>query len=221
MGEPVATGLTTILVSSVVSSAVISALVNVAWNAYSSRQVRAREDAKEEHKVGHVYLGLVLKLDRFARLCHSRLYEISDAIETYRETHSSDAMRDMPPMPPIFDPASDWSALPIAYVARLETLLGRYEQCDSWIKEQFVVWAELDEAWEIECERLAFYGLAACKLATDTRALIKAGNEEFVDVIKHFESVINSRRTYLRDNPQRAYTIIPELRAQLEAENCA
>jgi hypothetical protein len=201
----------------IMSSAVISAVVNVGWNAYAKWGERKKEAAKEAQKVGHVYLALVLQLEGFARQCNERHYDIGIGIERYRTEHDSSVFDGLSSILFEFSPEPDWTALPIPFVAKLKSLTNRFEQCNSWIETQFQLWAGLDEAYELEEERLAYYGLNACKLASEIRIEIEAGDGELGYLITHFQSVIDTRRNSYVTNPG-MHTLIPELRAHFESE---
>lgn len=206
----------TLLFTGVISGAVISALINLGWNAYVKAGDRNRVSEKEAHVVGHVYLEIVIQLERFARKCNGRLYDISTGLDMYRDQHDNSGLNDLPAILFLFDPEPDWTALPVQFVAELKSIADRYEQCSSWIAEQYLQWADYDDAYELEEGRLAYYGLEACKLVSEIRIQIDAGDGELEDLVRHFRSTISARRAFYEKNPSDVYSLIPELRGYFE-----
>lgn len=198
----------------IMSSAVISAGVNVGWSAF----LKLLERRKEARKVDHVYLAIVSQLEAFARRCNERLYDISNGVERYRTFGDSTLLNNLMSIPFEFTPEPDWTALPVRFVAKVRALPNRFEQCNAWINAAFMTWAELDDAYELDEERLAFYALKACNLASEIRKKIKAGDGEVDDLVEHFQSILNTRRNMYRQYPG-VHSFIPELRAQFESEH--
>lgn len=200
----------------ILSSAVVSAGVNVAWNAFA----RFLDWRRAKRKIDHVYLNIVQQLEHFARRCNERMYDINEAMGEYRSNHDSGAFRGIAHLALDFHPEPDWTSLPIPFVAKVKSLQSRFEQCDSWIKAQFDLWADFADAYDLEEERLAFYGLKACEISAEIRSKLEAGASELDDLSAHFERVIDRRRTIDREDPGQ-HTFIPELRAQFERERSA
>lgn len=195
----------------IMSSAVVSAGVNVAWSVIT----RLLDLRREKTKIAHEYLSLVLQPEEFVRLCNERLYDISEAMDRYRGFQDSAAFNGLGRIPLDFKPEPNWSSLPIPFVANMKSLPNRFEQCDRWITAQSE-WAGLDDAYEFEEERLAFYALKAAKIAAEVRQQIGAGDGDLGDLVTHLESVIAQRRAvHLKDPSRRDY--IPELRAHFES----
>lgn len=199
----------------VMSSAVVSAIMNVGWNMYVKYKEQQKEERKEAQKVGHVYLALVLQLESFARRCNEQIYDIYVAMDRYRNEHDAGAFDSLPRIEFSFTPEPDWTALPVSFVAKVQTLVNRFKQANSWITSQFQHWADMDEAYVFEEERLAYYGMEACSLAAEIRSQIDAGNGELDDVVAHFQSVLSTREDLYLKSPQRP-NVIPELRAHFE-----
>lgn len=198
----------------IMSSAVVSAGVNVGW----SMCLKLIERRKEAQKVDHVYLAIATQLEAFARRCNERLYDISSGVERYRTHGDSSLLNNLMPVPFEFTPEPDWTALPVRFVAKVRALPNRFEQCNAWINAAFKAWAELDDAYELDEERLAFYAIKACNLASEIRTKIKAGDGEVDDLVEHFRSILNKRRNMYRQYPG-VHSFIPELRAQFESEH--
>jgi len=201
----------------VMSSAVVSALMNVGWNYYAKRMEQAKEARKESHKIDHVYLKVVLQLEGFARRCNEQLYDIEEAMERYGSQHDSSAFENLSSIEFKFDPEPDWTLLPVPFVAKVQSLVNRFNQADSWIKAQYQYWADLDDAYQFEQERLAYYGNEACRLAAEIRAQIKAGEGELSDLINHFAFIVEKRRKWYLQTDQK-HNLLPELRARFENE---
>lgn len=195
----------------ILSSAGVSALVNVAWNAFA-RYLDQRATAK---KTNHVYLSLALQLEDFARRCNAQIYDINEASAQYNQDQGSSAFQHILRIELDLAPGLEWNLLPVAFVAEIKGLPTRFEQCNSWIHAQYDNWADLEEAYELEKERLAFYALKACAASTETRSRIGAGPGDLTHLISSFEHVIErSRAQYVKY--QDGQPFIPELRAQFD-----
>lgn len=203
-------------VTLLMSSAVVSALVNVAWNAYAKSIEREKEDAKENLRLGHIYLELVFELESFARKCSERIYDISAALDRYAN-HDGAAFDGLGDIVLELDAVPDWTALPVSFVAKVKALPSRFEKCNQWIIAQHEYWADLDEAYQFEEERLAFYATEATTLSEQIRRKIDAGKGDMYDIINHLSKILQSRRTAYKKQPQ-SFNCIPELKAKFEKE---
>jgi hypothetical protein len=208
------------LLTLVMSSAVVSALVNVGWNGYAKWLDRKKEVEKEAQRVGHVYLALVLQLESFARRCNEQLYDIEEAMERYSSQHDTSAFENLPRIEFAFDPEPDWTLLPVPFVAKVQSLVNRFNQAHTWISSQFQYWADLDDAYQFEQERLACYGHEACRVAAEIRVQIKAGEGDLSDLLNHFGFIVEKRRKWFLQTDQK-HNLLPELRARFENEYLA
>ncbi|GAA0412697.1 hypothetical protein ACFOY5_04525 [Massilia aurea] len=196
----------------ILSSAVVSAGVNVTWSVIA----RYLDRRKEAQKIDHVYLSLALQMEEFARQCNGRIYDVSEALRRYYDDHDMAAFENFSRFVLDFAPEPDWVSLPIPFVAKIKSLQSRFDQCNSWVNMQSQLWAGLDDAYALDEERLAFYGKKACETAADIRSKIKAGPGENEDLISHFDTVLESRRSLYSQYPD-SHTFIPELRAQFDS----
>lgn len=196
----------------VLTSAVVSSLVNVGWQAYARYLDRRLEDKK----AGHIYLELALQLEEFAGKCNERIYDIDEALGRHRD-HDPNAFNNIQPVHLRFSPEPNWTSLPVAFVSQIKGLQNRYTQSYAWIAAQFQLWAGMDDTYEFEQERMAFYALEACKVASNLRKKIKAGSGETRTLENHFNLVIGKRRSLYLENSER-HTFFPELREKFESE---
>lgn len=201
----------------VLSSAVVSAAVNVGWNAVSKAIDYFKEKSKDDQKVGHVYLGIATQLEAFARHCSARIYDINEGLSLYRGQHNDNAFEGFGPVLLQFSPEPDWTALPVHFAADVQALPSRFQQSDLWIRSQFQYWAEIDDAYEFEQERLAYYALKACDVAARIRLKIKAPDSELIDLTERFHTFIAQRRAVYQENPA-THNFLPELQAQFERD---
>jgi len=199
------------------SSAVISAVINILWNAFSKIIDKRREDAKEKKIVGHVYLDVVFSLESFAKQCNARLYDIDIGLNLRYEYHDDSHLNKLVPLTLQFQPEPRWSELPVDFVAQVKALPGRLESTHDWIVEQHDHWADIDDAYEFERERVAFYGAVACEIAEQIREKILAGKGDTEHFRNHFQSLIEKRRARFDEGSKEAF--IPELRALFGESN--
>ena len=205
----------TVVGSSAVISAMISTTVNVAFSAWSKSGDRRREDAKAAKKVDYVYLGVALSLEVFSKRCSDYIYEIESALETAHYQNSHEALNGLKSVELIFHPEPDWIELPIPFVALVKGLVSQYAERNAWIIQQHQTWADMDDAYEFESERAAFYGLKASELAVKIRTDIKAGVSDYA-YADHLRGLIDQRRDRFKEN--RRMSLIPELKQLFEAE---
>ena len=203
--------------SVVASSAVVSALVNVSWGAWIKRNERIKEDVERSKRMGHIYLDIALDLESFTKKCNAYLFDIQDRLFEYRKIHNRAVLHEIKPLTFEFNAAPMWSELPVGFVARVKTIPLQFESTNDWIVAQWMDWADLEDVYQLEEERIAFYGLKICKIATNIRLEIGAGEDETSSYVEHFRSVLNSRRiAYLQQGE--SLTLIPELHAQFKKE---
>ncbi|MDN4057159.1 hypothetical protein QPK31_02865 [Massilia sp. YIM B02769] len=200
------------LITIITSSAFVAALVNVAWNALSKWLDRQREAKKEELKVAHVYHAVILHLETYAYKANGQLYDISVAMDRYRGLRDDKAFDRVRTERFKFEPDPDWTVLPISFVDRMKTFVIQSDQCDGWIRAQFDLWAGIDEAFELEEQRIAWYALRACTLASELRLQIEVDCASMEDIIKHFQFIIDRCWDHYKAN-NGTTNLVPELRA--------
>jgi hypothetical protein len=210
MAEPTTT-IAVNWVTVVFSSALISSAINVFWNAAAKFMDRQREDQKTKKVMDHVYLEVTFSLEAFAKACYAELVEIDNGLR-FRDEYGDDSrLNAIRTLELKFDPEPRWTELPVDFVAKVKSLPGHFASTDQWIKEQYEAWADIEEAYYFEAERLAFYGLKACKLADEIRGQISAGPSETSDVANYFSTLIEGRKKLF--GPTSYGTLIPELHA--------
>lgn len=201
----------------VMSSAVISAFVNVIWSARSKYVERKREDKKDAKRIGHVYLNIALSLESFGKQCDARLFDIENGLWQRARNHDESFLSRLKPFTFAFDPEPTWSELPIPFVAKVKVLPEQFESTSCWIGEQWSEWADLGDAYDLETERVAFYGLKAFEIAAAIRREIQAGECDTESHVEHFRSIIEQRRDAFRKQRE-GVTLLPELHAQFNRE---
>ncbi|MFM0088939.1 hypothetical protein PQR46_18690 [Paraburkholderia sediminicola] len=201
----------------VTSSAVVSAIVNVGWNAWSKRVDRKREDAKEAKRIGHVYLDIALQLEGFVKRCDARLYDIDRGLAEMAAEHNQSYLSELKPFGMSFDPEPNWSELPIRFVAKMKVLPDQYASTKAWIGEQWEYWADLDDAYRLEEQSIAYYGLKAAEIAAEIRRDIDAGIADNAKLLEHFRSEIEQCMEAFRVHPK-DIALIPELEAEFTAK---
>jgi len=204
------------LLAMITSSAFIGAAANIAWGEIAKWIDRRRENKKEEGKIAHVYHAIILQLEGFAHQCNGQLYDISVAMDNYRNLQDGSAFDRVGAQRFEFNPEPEWTSLPVPFVDEMKSFINRSGQSDKWISAQFGLWAGLDDVFELEEQRMAYYALRACALASGIRAKIKIGKSDLQDLLEHFRSVIDRYRDHYNENEGRA-NLIPELRAQFES----
>jgi hypothetical protein len=202
----------------VASSALTSAIVNVGWNALSKWLDRRRENKKEVQRVDHVKLEIVQQLEAFAKRCRIHSNNIHDGLHSYYEEHD-DSFSRVGKIQFEFDPAPKWEELPVSFVAPIKWMPLQFRESDQYIMDA-VDYIGIDDAYELELERVAFYGLKALNTAAKIRGEIKAdyeGGAELDVARKDFEDLIEKRRQlYL--SASSSVRLLPEFTAQFEAE---
>lgn len=195
----------------VTSSAVISGLVNVAWGAWAKRLDRKREDAKDAHRMGHVYLTIALQFEEFAQRCNAYLYDIHEGL-WHRAHHHDETPLDKlnKPFEFAFDPEPNWVELPVAFAAKVKVLPSQFQLTHEWIGRAFSEWADPAVAFHLEEERVAYYGIKACQIASQIREDTGAGpaGDNLNSYLDHFRMVIESRRETFRAQRE-GVTLIP------------
>lgn len=200
----------------VVSSAVVASGMNIVWNLISKWLDSQKESKKEFHKQAHVYLDISLQLEGFVQACNSYLYKIESALEAHYERHEQNAFNDLKAPLLEWGPVPDWRELPVQFVSEVRTFPQQFEEANSWILMQWE-WADYDDMYGWEEERIAFYGIKACRLIEHIRTNIKASKSGISSEARgHFEDIIKDRRERFKQG--RSDTLTPQLRAIFLAE---
>ncbi|MBN3004531.1 hypothetical protein JW897_12370 [Chromobacterium alkanivorans] len=195
----------------ILSSALISALVNAIWNALSKYIDHKKETRKHQQKISHTYLAIANDLEVFAKKCDAQLYDIYDGLRERAEFHDERKLDNIGTVELDFSSNPDWQELPIKFVAEIKSLPTFFNTAHEWISSQWFAWADTEETFAFEEERLAYYGLIACKKAENIREKLikvqKGNTEEFEN---HFNEIIEKRREQHIKNPDKS-NLIPEL----------
>jgi hypothetical protein len=141
----------------VASSAGVSAVVNFLGNYWLKRSDRTREDRREKARIDPIKLGVAQQLEAFAKRCLRRMYAIDEGMDEYYQHVPNAFSRVQQTFSFKFAESTEWSELPIGFVARMKSMPGDFEAASDWISRQFE-WADAAECYEFELEQLAFYG---------------------------------------------------------------
>jgi hypothetical protein len=205
-------------VTVVASSALVSAVVNIGWNAFSKAMDRRRENTKEKQRVDHVKLGIIHQLEAFVRRCRNHSNDIHDGLHDYYHNRDGRFQR-VGQIAFVFDPAPRWEELPVSFVAPIKAMPSQFADCDMWIRG-VSEYSGIDDAYEFEVERMAFYGLKALRTAATIKREINAtydGGAELEMAERDFMELIQKRRHGFT-KVGGSMTRIPELEAMFEAE---
>ena len=204
----------------VASSAVISALVNVAWGYMSKHIDSQKEKEKQKLKINHIYLNIAFDLEDFSKECNSHIYRVENLIWKIRFNFVEGKSSNHIPIHLEFKSSPRWEDLPINFVSNTKALPSKFHSTDKWIFEQWRDYdIESDQAYELEIERAAFYGLEACNQAKKIRRELGIESSDIASYEEHFQTIIDVRKeSFLKDRKQTL--LIPELRSKFEAD-CA
>ncbi|MFM0742305.1 hypothetical protein PQQ51_34255 [Paraburkholderia xenovorans] len=198
----------------VASSAVIGAGVNVIWGAVSKWQDRARENAKDKHRIDHVKLAVAQQLETFAKRCHTYIEDIQEAIGEYLD-HNERAFDSVQGAFVLqFEPEPKWEELSVGFVSAIKAMPGEFDYSAEWISRAGV-WAGIDEQYEFECERAAYYGLKAMRVAASVRREIGAVGDSQLQMAaaeRSFLKMIETKRQGFKVRGD-DMNVLPELRA--------
>ncbi|MGF6664831.1 hypothetical protein QF000_006499 [Paraburkholderia atlantica] len=203
----------------VASSAVISAIVNVFSNWRLKVGDRKREDDAESRRVGHVYLEIAHQLEAFAKRCDTYIYDINEQLELHYR-HDRDAFSSLQePFMFAFDPAPKWEELPIRFTAEVKEIPNGMVEANEYIHRTWQ-WSDEGDVWDLECQRVALYGLRAIEISMNVRKEIGAGQDRYEQITAaglHFQEVIMNWRKAFEVNSDGA-TLLPALKAQFLKE---
>ncbi|MBR8186578.1 hypothetical protein C6Q14_27075 [Burkholderia ambifaria] len=169
------------------SSAVIGAAVNaltslmtqhIAWKREQAKLTdqRAHEQAKLAQERAPAQLEVVLMLEAFAKQAVGYLDACEAHIIDWFAVLEGEAPREQRPWTALaFDVSlvEDWSAVPIGIVSQCRELPLALAESHAWVhavaKED---WVDVDDAYRLDGQRAILYGLLACELANQIRAMM-------------------------------------------------
>lgn len=203
--------------ATVLTSSAVGSLVSLGGTVYTKWRDRQREDEKEKKRIAHVYLDVAMQLEAFARRCGARLMDIDRGLDERINDHNESLLSSLGPFTIAFDPVPNWTELPVAFVAKMKQFPSEFASTSEWISEQWRIWAGIEEAYALEEQLLAFYGLRAFRIAEEIRSEIGAGVLDNEALTACFQLEIDRRHdVWLRDRD--AITLIPELDAAFSRE---
>ncbi|MCP1289805.1 hypothetical protein NK214_06330 [Chromobacterium sp. S0633] len=205
----------------VLSSALVSACVNIAWSATAKFLDHKKESKKEKHTRSHTYLNIANDLELFAKSCDEQLHMIFIGLKERQEFHDERKLDSIKNIEFNFPSTPEWKDLPVSFVAEIKSLPEKYHSSEKWIIEQWNTWADVEETYKFEEERLAFYGLAACNAATKIKTKeLKIKNGDTDEYKEHFVAIIEDRRNlFIAKNGDA--DLIPELNNKFNLDNIA
>ena len=193
------------------SSALVSAAVNVLWNAIAKYIDHRRENKKILQKQAHIYLSIANNLELFAKKCDAEIYKIHDGLRERAEFHDERKLESLTSFELTFEPKPNWEELPIEIAAEIMQLPSLFSSTNEWVLSQWFEWADTEDTYKFEIERLAYYGIKACQSAEHLKTIkigIKKGNTS--DYERNFTEELNaSERKYIKSNGESHH--IPEL----------
>ncbi|MFM0374819.1 hypothetical protein [Paraburkholderia aspalathi] len=204
----------------VASSAVISAGVNVIWGGVSKWLDRARENAKDKHRIDHVKLAVAQQLEAFSKRCHTYIEDVQEAIGEYHnhEEKAFDSVQGAFVLQ--FDPEPKWEELSVGFVSAIKAMPREFDYSAEWISRAGV-WAGIDEQYEFECERAAYYGLKAMRVAANVRREIGTVGDSRLQMAaaeRSFLKLIETKRQGFKVRGD-DINVLPELRAMFIEES--
>ncbi|MDQ0008437.1 hypothetical protein J2T07_000596 [Luteibacter jiangsuensis] len=202
----------------IATSAVASAVVNIIANVALKQWDHWREDSREGEKRHVVYLDIALQLEEFSFRAEKILESISEGIAKYRTEHDARSLEALEDIHFKFDESIEWDRVPAEIAVRAKTFPRTFQRSQGFIIAAWRYWADLDDAWEYDAERVAFYGLGAISFAAEIRRKIGVADDpQVAELTKVFERHIDSRRTIFKTSRSED-CVIPELREKFIKE---
>lgn len=208
--------------SIVLLSAGVSAAVNLLSNFYIRRGERKKSEAKETQRINHVYLDVLLQLHTFAKRAKAYGDDLAHATAAFKAgAEEIDALRrfDAHPLMLTFDPEPKWGELPVPFVSQAKALPGNFVSCGEWISRPWSTWAGRGDAYVLNRQRIAFYGLRALEISDEIKFAIHPNTETLAEIDEARAGFNDVIRTYRKlSNEGSEPLLIPELAAQYEKE---
>ncbi|HEX7815845.1 hypothetical protein [Dyella sp.] len=145
------------------TSALASAIVNIIANVALKQWDHRREDSREDEKRHVVYLDIAIQLEEFSFRAEKILESISEGIAKYRAEHDARSLEALEGLSFKFDESIEWDRVPAEIAVRAKTFPRTFQRSQGFIMAAWRYWADLDDAWEYDAERVAFYGLGAIR----------------------------------------------------------
>ncbi len=189
-------------------SAFIGSSLGTFWKIYFDQSERSRKDNIEKKEIQYIELNLALHLSSFAKKSEERIFEIAEIISE-SEMYSK-SPRTYSELEVNFPDETKWEKLPIKFVAELKLLIQNYKSTNQYIRLQFEQWADANDCYELDCQRLAFYALRTLEIAAKIFKELDAETAELSDLKLRLQGYIDEAV----DNCNRSgnsQLLIPEL----------
>ncbi|VVE45993.1 hypothetical protein [Pandoraea cepalis] len=193
----------------VLTSAVVSAALNIVWGVISKYWDAKRTDSEKEVALRLAYQEVGMRLVAFAKDCSSYIDRVSEGLYMKAAHHDESILNGLksPEFHPIDD--VDWTLFDIETVDTLKSMRGRFEECNRWILVQWGQdWMDVDDAFELETQRCAYYALEALRVGIDARLKAKLSRGDYSS-LGNLELHIEQARKGYKAAPNG--TFIPEL----------
>jgi hypothetical protein len=205
------------IVTLILTSSVLSGVITAGVNVFMKTQDRKHDAAKDKAKVAHAYFETAIWLEDFAKNGSGHIGSIDEAMASYDADHDTSAFAKLHLIEHKLELVMRLGELPVSVVAQVKALTEGYTSAHDWISRQFDHWADLEEAYQMERQRVAFYGLQALTMAATIRQIIAIEPHRYAPIVKRFETIVEScRQAFWADAEERI--LIPDLKAQFENE---
>ena len=190
------------------SSSLGCALVNLWWSFYLHRS----GEKEKKMKAGHVYFEIHDVMADFVVACSSRIGAINSCLFQFDDNGEEYSFPKLNNISLSLPQNGSWKEISVGVVQKTRRISKRFSRTDTWIRTLYKreEWVEVDQAYELEIQRLSFYGVEACNLIDEIESLTPIEHEDLSVYKNIFVEKLKAVEDSFKKNPDKL--IIPELK---------
>lgn len=190
------------------SSSLGCVLVSLSWNFYLHRS--GEKDKKM--KAGHVYFEIHDVMADFVVACSSHIGAINSSLYQFNDNGEESSFPKLNNISLSLPTNGSWTEISVGVIQKTRRISKRFSRTDTWIRTLYnkEEWMDADQAYELEIQRLSFYGVEACNLIDEIESLTSIEHEDLSVYKNIFVEELKAVEDSFKKKPDKL--IIPELK---------
>ena len=151
------------------SSSLGCALVNLSWSFYLHRS----GEKEKKMKASHVYFEIHDVMADFVVACSSHIGAINSWFIQFYDNGEEPSSPKLNNISLSLPPQGSWKEISVGVIQKTRRISKRFQRTDTWIRTLYKreEWMDVEQVYELEIQRLSFYGVEACNLIDEIESL--------------------------------------------------
>lgn len=199
----------------VLGSSVISAMINTGWNIYSKKKDIEDKKKKDLEEREHELLMAMSWVDNLSIAFYDSMLSIKEYVD---DMHNMPQGYNPKGAPNIEEPKEvNLKLLPVGFRAEILLIGQNFKYSSDFIHAAFQYWADADDCYIFELQRLAFYGVQIAEFSDKFRDDLYGKSEKLSDAHEYFSS---EKEKYIKRCLEfENVTFLPEIEKEAKGDN--